>query len=70
MDAQLAQQTWELENNITPMDTPPSVAKPKADPKAEGRPEGRRHILLRRGSAGQVPAGEALGQRPPLLQAR
>lgn len=36
----------------------------------EGGPIGRRHILLRRGGAGQVPAREALDQRPPLLQAR
>lgn len=35
MDAQIAQQTWELENNIIPMDTPPSVAKSKADPSAD-----------------------------------
>ncbi|KAM1022598.1 hypothetical protein ACFX15_042710 [Malus domestica] len=35
MDAQIAQQTWELENNVIPMDTPPSVAKPKADPTAD-----------------------------------
>lgn len=30
----------------------------------------RLHLLLRRSRPGQVPAGEALGQRSPLLQAR
>nr|XP_011459046.1 PREDICTED: COP9 signalosome complex subunit 5a-like isoform X1 [Fragaria vesca subsp. vesca] len=33
MDAEIAQKTWELENNIVPMDTPPAMSK--TDPSAD-----------------------------------
>lgn len=37
MDAEIAQKTWELENNIVPMDTPSasSAARTKTDPSAD-----------------------------------